>query len=67
MSSYNMVPQCGQIMGGVLVAGGGPRTPSEHCYGTLEQGAKPPNRALDLAGNSSCLHPHAALHIQPPP
>lgn len=62
-----MVPQCGQIMRGVLVAEGGPRTPSEYCHGTLEQGAKPPNRAQDWAGNSPCLQPYTALHIQPPP
>lgn len=26
--------------------GGGTRTPSEHCWCTLEQGARPPHRAL---------------------
>lgn len=34
---------CGQTIEGVLVVGGGDRTPSQHRRGSLEQGTELPN------------------------
>lgn len=47
---YRFKSRCGQNLGGVLVVGGGARTPSEHCCGTSEQGPEPPNAPLPHLG-----------------
>lgn len=48
-------PGVDENLGGVLVAGGSPRTPLKCCRSTLGQDNKPPNAPL-----MSCLHLYVA-------
>lgn len=44
----------------ILVKGGGARTPSEHCRGTLEEGIEPPYAAT---GTSDELMTHSGMYL----
>lgn len=57
--------RCGQNLGGVLVAGGGDRTPSEHHLGTIRQDSESPNAHLGPWMSCHLIQVHPAFtHMQ---
>lgn len=54
-------------MVGVLVAGGGDRTPSQPCRGTLGQGTEPPNAHIGSCDELATLPTCSWIRLHRPP